>query len=779
MTRYSRGMSPAAALEPFLEARTGQSVRASASRGHEALRLLADALDNGIRALAAPVARHGLVFVALGGYGRREQCRHSDIDIMVLSPTVPSDGANAVLYPLWDTGLKVGHSVRTIADAIESARANVETYTSLLDARCIAGDLDTFTRFLEARRRMVQRERIRMTAELRQRRVHLVEAEPWQLQEPDIKTSRGGLRDLQWAHWVATADAIAEGVEPPVLSPWLAAANETLLATRHALHALSERPNDRLRQDLVTEVAEIVNTNRTDCFRRVFEAMRVVDAESARVFGGAVEERPRWLSAFWRRPPARVEERHDPADDLERLRMLLRAAVPGDLDPLPKAPWLDRLLPEWEVLRALPHIAPFHRHPADIHSFRTVVEARLATAENLEETATPQVASELPDHDELLLCALLHDIGKGHEGDHSHVGAVITERFGARVGLDPEAARRLTAVVLHHLLLPTIATRRDIADERVVREVAQAAGDARTLRLLYILGVADARASGPDVWSAWKAQLMRTLYLRALDVLEAAGPESAAARLYREAITTLEDRFSRSVVGEHLRSLPPSYLLSTPPGVIGDHLALIAEAAGATATAHDRVGDVDRLTIITPDRPGILSLVAGTLAVHNVTVLGGVAFTRDDGVAMQVMYVGDGLGHGIDDRRWSRVFEAVPQALAGQFPIGERLAETRRAYVGTPPVSIPTTVTVDNVGSDAYSIVEVTAADRLGLLYAITSTMHSLALDIHVAKVDTIGREVVDAFYVRRNNGRRIEAPDEILRLRTRIIEAVTSLDAN
>jgi [protein-PII] uridylyltransferase len=143
------------------------------------------------------------------------------------------------------------------------------------------------------------------------------------------------------------------------------------------------------------------------------------------------------------------------------------------------------------------------------------------------------------------------------------------------------------------------------------------------------------------------------------------------------------------------------------------------------------------------------------------------------------MYVGDGLGHGIDERRWARVFEAVPEALAGRFPIEERLAETRRAYAGTPPAPIPTTVSVDNVGSDRYSIVEVNAADRVGLLYAITHAMHSLALDIHVAKVDTIGREVVDAFYVRRENGRRVEAPDEIERLRQRVTEAVAALDTS
>jgi [protein-PII] uridylyltransferase len=773
------------ALAPFMEARTEQSVRASARLGLQAAEELADHLDAAVRELAAPVASQSLAFVALGSYGRRELCRHSDIDIMLLASGEFSDGVHAVLYPLWDTGVKVGHSVRTVEDAVANAEANVETLTSLLDARLIAGDAALYERFLVARRRLVQRQRPRMVEELRHRYAELVEQEPWQLGQPDLKTSRGGLRSLQACVWVEQATAIAEDRAPASIRPELAEAYEAVLRTRAALHALTERPNDRLRLDLIDGVAEVLGVDRADCARDVLLAMRTIDDEAQRVIGGTVEvPQKRGLFSFLRRrKPASTTfgDDLDPTDDLQQLVHALQQAQPGALDPLPRAPWLERLLPEWEVLRALPHIAPFHRHPVDVHCWRAVVEARQAITEDMEQTATPTVAAELPDHAELLICALLHDIGKGHEGDHSTVGAVIAERFAARAGLDAEAAARLRAVVQHHLVLPTVATRRDIADQRVVREMAELVGDARTLRLLYLVGVADARASSPDVWSAWKAQLMRSLYLRVLAHLDAEGePEEASERLRRDALEALDGRVPAEALERHLRVLPTSYLLSTQPEQIGAHIALIEQAAGGTAVAHDRAGDVDRLTIVTRDRPGILSLVAGTLAVHNVTVLGGTAFTRDDGVAIEVMYVADGLGHGIDERRWARVSEAVPQALAGEFPIDERLAETRRAYASaTPPAPIPTTVSVDNVGSDLYSIVEVTAADRLGLLYAITSTLHALSLDIHVAKVDTIGREVVDAFYVRRENGRRIDAADEIERLRQRIEDAVRTIDAD
>ena len=330
----------------------------------------------------------------------------------------------------------------------------------------------------------------------------------------------------------------------------------------------------------------------------------------------------------------------------------------------------------------------------------------------------------------------------------------------------------------HHLLLPNVATRRDIADPRVIREVAQQAGETRTLDLLYVLSVADARASGPDVWNAWKAQLMRALYLRVRDELSDEPTESAVARRRRAVTDALAGRHEAATVEAHLDALPASYLLSTDPETIGRHLDLVAEAEGGLAMGHDRTGEVERLTLVLPDRPGILQAVAGTLAVHNVNVLGGVAYTRDDGVAIEVMHLGDALGREIDERRWQRVLDAIPQALEGEFEIEERLAQTRATYQRGPTAPISTSVGVDNTGSERFSIIEVRAADRVGLLYAITSTLRDLQLDIHVAKVDTLGREVVDAFYVLRANGRRVDEPDEIERLVGRVEAAVAALDS-
>ncbi len=778
-------MAGGTALDRFLEARAADVGRASERAGVVRCHELSDALDAALSDLASAVQQHGLAVVAVGGYGRREQCRHSDVDVMLLvDGRTPANAVPALLHPLWDAGLKVGHSVRTVEQAGQAAGQNVQTLTALFDARLICGDRELFGRFLGARRKLAGRHRRWLRSDLVRQHRELLAREPWQLQEPDVKSGRGGLRQLQSLRWLDAADAIAGAAtsgerKATPLPTTLEAANETLLATRNALHALAERPNDRFRQDLAEAVAGWLHVDRSGWGRRLFAAMRTVDAAVAERLGQRDGDGGGAARRWWSLRPRRQERPAEEGSDPERLLAVLRREDPPGLEPLPAADWLTRVLPEWEQLRCLPHVTPFHRHPVDVHLMRTVNEVRHAVREDEEATGTPDAAAELHDEDELLLAALMHDIGKGHEGDHSQVGAVIAERFAARVGLDADTARRLSTVAAQHLLLPTVATRRDIADDRVIGETAELVGDAHTLRLLYLVSVADARASGPDVWTPWKAQLMRSLYLRVLDVLSEGAPEAASAALLRAeaAVAALAGQFPAQEVEAHLDRLPPGYVLSTPHAVIGEQLALIREAGGGTAVRRARLDGLDRLTIVTPDRPGILSLVAGTLAAHNANVLGGVAYTRDDAVAIDVLHVDDALGHDIDDDRWRLILDAVPQALAGEFPVDERLAETRAAYHAVPRVRIPTTVHIDNSDSERYSIVEIHTADRLGLLYVLTRTLHELSLDIHLAKVDTIGAVVVDAFYVLRENGSRVDEPDEIERVQRRIEQAVAALD--
>jgi [protein-PII] uridylyltransferase len=804
-------------LERYLEERADTGPVPAVSAGLERCHVISDALDEGIVELTRD-AGFPVALVAVGGYGRREQCRHSDIDITLLVPgrisSADRERAGRLLYPLWDADLKVGHSIRSVTESVRAARENVETLTALVDARFVGGASELFDALQGAMGELVVSQRASMHRELSERRADRVREQPWQLQTVDVKVGRGGLRDLHMVHWRNIADARASGITPPGLPEPLIDARDTLLATRNALHAHMTRPGDVYREDLAPLAAEWLGSDLATWSRALSLAMRTVDAAAAgrtsmdvtaetaprRRFAGLLRRRPGRRDpepqAVMESPPAPPpgDEDEDVADALRQLMHELRriadtgtrpAADAGrPLDPLPRSEWLDRVLPEWEVLRARRHIAPFHVHPVDVHAARTVAEAHRAATTDEENTGSVEAAGRLEHSDDLLVAALLHDIGKGHEASHVEAGAVLAERFADRVGLPPDRARLLTRAVALHLLLPAVATRRDIADVDVIRDVAEQVGEARLLHLLYILAIADARASGGDVWNAWKGQLLRSLYSRVLDYMDehaVLGPDSTEATLHAVS-EMLGDDVERDLIREHIEQLGPSYLVSSEAASIALHIELIAEARSAadgTALRVEPAGVIDRLTLVANDRPGLLHDVAGTLAASNASVLGGVAFTRDDGMAIEVWHVSDALGHGIDDARWQRIGNALRQAVAGEFPVAERVAATREAYARReqPRVAIATTVSLDNDVSADYSVIEVATADRPGLLHAITSSLHELGVNIHLAKVDTIGPEVVDAFYVDRAGGHRIELDTDIAGITDRIRQAIAELD--
>ncbi|TAJ17174.1 MAG: HD domain-containing protein, partial [Dehalococcoidia bacterium] len=521
--------APGPALQAFLEARADTSPRPASEAGRVLATRLSGLLDAALVELTGPGTSHAVV--AVGGYGRGEQQRHSDVDVMLLIPRGDEAAVVRTLYPLWDSGLKVGHSVRTVAHAGEAMQASIETFTALLDARLVTGNAALYEEFLAMLRKATKQHQGWARTALQERHVAVASKEPWQLLCSDVKNGRGGLRDIQTVHWLDACEALARGASIPPLPPVLLDAQERFFATRSAVHALSERPTDLYPPELHARIGEWLGVDGFEWAHEVYVAMREAEAAATRrLADGASARKFLGISIGRRTPPAAVAAASE-GSPLANLRAVLRTLTPEtSLDPLPRAAWLEELLPEWEILRARPHVAQFHIHPVDVHAARAVVEARRLMREDEFECDTPRVAAELARPDELLLAALLHDIGKGHTGDHSLAGAVIAERVASRAGLPPDEEARLVAAVREHLLLPNVATRRNIADREVIEDTARRVGDANTLRLLYLLSIADACASGPNVWSQWKAQLMRSLYVRVMAVLASGAPDAAMPR---------------------------------------------------------------------------------------------------------------------------------------------------------------------------------------------------------------------------------------------------------
>jgi [protein-PII] uridylyltransferase len=329
--------------------------------------------------------------------------------------------------------------------------------------------------------------------------------------------------------------------------------------------------------------------------------------------------------------------------------------------------------------------------------------------------------------DLLLVAAFLHDIGKGYPGDHTEAGVEVVSRVAPRMGFSEKDTSTLLALVQHHLLLADVATRRDLSDESTPAFVAAQVGDAGILELLWALTEADSLATGPAAWGPWKAGLVRQLVARTAPILAGETPRPAPEPL--------------------------------PDGIAG--LLARAKEEGMVLEASGQ-----SVTLVASDRPGLFFRVAGTLALHGLDVLSARAWSTDDGLAVESFRVESVFGRPPD---WSALEADLRLALAGRLSLEARLADRARDYATAPrpaaagPPRIH--VTVDNDASESATVVEVRAPDRIGTLYRITRALAELDLDVRLAKVATLGHEVVDAFYVVDGTGAKITDPDHLREL--------------
>ena len=366
---------------------------------------------------------------------------------------------------------------------------------------------------------------------------------------------------------------------------------------------------------------------------------------------------------------------------------------------------ISRQLPEWEHVR--------HHHQRNAYHRFTVDRHLLETAANAAELAD---GTERPDL--LVLGALFHDIGKGLPGDHTELGIEIMEQLGPRLGLKPDEVEVLKRLIANHLLLADTATRRDLSDPTTIETVADAVGDPLTLHLLGRLTKADSLATGPSAWGAWKEQLVDELVVR-VDAHFAGTAHAEAER---------DDTEAELLAAEARSSLAPVVRLDPP-----------------------------RVVVAVIDRPGLLADVTGVLALHGLDVRSADVDSRQ-GVALDTFSVE--APHG----RWPAATQLAADlglVLEGQLDLAAELEGRARSYAGaTKPKSarpvVPSAL-VDHEASRSATVIEVRALDAVGLLHRLTRVLADADLDVTHARVATIGQEVIDAFYVVRHDGSRLD----------------------
>jgi [protein-PII] uridylyltransferase len=754
--------------------------------GGELCRVWSDEVDRWLAQLLDEAAPHGpsggLALVACGGYGRRELSLQSDIDVVLLHSARPGDigaVADRIWYPIWDEGLKLGHSVRTVKEALALAADDLDTATSLLDARHLAGDRSLTEQLVDKAtlqwRKRAKRWLAAMARRVRDRQVQAGEVAF--LLEPDLKEGRGGLRDVQALRWAQAARTILWDTDGPSLD----AAYDRLLAVRVELHRRTGRPGDRLLLQEQDAIADSLGYEDADALmREVAHAARTIawtsDDSWARIesslagpLGRLRRERPLGGGLILRDGEVHVAEGADVSGD-PALALGAAAAAAHDgtqLDrqtlgrlraesPPPAEPWStgtrealaqlllagppailllealdqqgvwERYFPEWPSVRSKPQRNAYHRFTVDRHLWEAAAQAA-------------QLAGRVSRPDLLVLAGLLHDIGKGEPGDHVANGVRLVGDIARRMGLDDHDAGVLVLLCRHHLLLPDVATRRDIDDPATIDLVVGELGGSReALELLAALTEADSLATGPAAWSEWKADLVRALVARTDHVMGGGG----AAELARE----FPDDRQRAL----LRAGEPAI-----------------------------VTDGDRLTVVAADRHGLFARVAGVLSLHGLDVLDAAA-TTEGSWALEVFRVESSFGPTFS---WAKVVADVERALAGQLAIRARLADRIRTYgarrarsrhglvegLGEPEIRFDVDATPD------ATVVEVEAADALGVLYRITSALADLDLDITSAKVQTLGPRVVDSFYVRDGQGAKVTDADVLAEIERALLHALES----
>ena len=843
---------------------------AEGASGQESVRAHARLIDDVVlaltRLLAADGARAGLVptplaVMALGGYGRGELNLQSDVDLMViyegeLSPYVQR-AMQELLYTLWDLGLQVGHSLRSLDDCVAMARTDFSSRTSMQEARFLAGDRRLFARFQRVLRENVYRRDfgkfLETTLTERDQRYRKFGASPY-IGEPNVKESAGGLRDMHTAMWLGAAKfgarTLRELADKGLITPREQAAADAALTflwrVRNELHFFSGHKNDVLGRDLQPRIAKNLGYENDETSLGVERFMhdyylhaRVIHRVSRRLiarcqetlsrrgsaerrqrqqaladglvfFDGALhladrdprrlrEDATRLMKVFWHLHrlgcelsldlERAVEDALHLVDDGFRRSPLVRdlfldvcrnwGRVAQTFSEMHEIGLLGRYLPEFGALTCLVQYDVYHRFSADQHSLFAVehLEA-LAPGQSAESEGAALVFNEVEKPELLMLGMLLHDIGKAQGHGHVAKGIPLVRALTARMGLDPADAGAVEFLVAHHLTMSHVAQRRDIDDPKTVADFAATAGDPQRLRMLYLLTYADMRAVGPGVLTPWQARILHELYARALARL-------TGGRVARPNRTQLVGRLHAAVgedlelqaVKAHLAMVTDRYLASTSVQRMAEHLRMLRRLAGASVVTelfhHPDLGSSD-LEVVTRDVPGLFTLIAGTLAAHGVNIISAQIHTRADGIAIDTFQVNDPLGETLTSKaRWTRLLDALRAVLTGEERV-ETLLERRRA-AGRAPASAagPPKIALDNQLSDAATVLEVKCPDRLGLLYLITRTLSALGLDIASARIATEIDQAFDTFYVHDRQGRKLEDPETLARVREALAEAL------
>jgi [protein-PII] uridylyltransferase len=826
-----------------------------------------------------PSEAERMTIVATGGYGRGLQAPGSDIDLLFVLPykqTAWGESiAEAILYCLWDLGLKVGHATRSIDECIRQSKADMTIRTAILEARYLLGDRalyeELIKRFDDEVVRGTAAEFVAAKLAEREER-HRRSGQSRYLVEPNVKDGKGGLRDLHTLFWIAKyvyrvrepSQLIESGVFEREEYQLFRRCEDFLWSVRCHMHFLTGRAEERLSFDIQREIAvrlgytehpglqdverfmkhyflvakdvgdltailcaelEDSHAKSVPVLSRVMARFRPVRRRTLEESDDFVVEHNRILCArqnVFERDPVnlirifQLAQKHNLAFHPDAMRTITRSLrlIDTELrdneeanrlfleiltsrnDPetvlrrMNEAGVLGRFVPAFGKIVAMMQFNMYHHYTVDEHLLRCI--GVLAEIERGGNTDTP-LASELmhtidPEHRKVLYVALfLHDIAKGRPEDHSIEGARVARHFCPRLGFSAADTETVAWLIEQHLIMSSVAQSRDLSDRKTIENFAADIQSVERLKLLSILTTADIKAVGPGVWNGWKAQLLRTLYYETEPVLTGGFSEvnraqrvEIAQREFREAMREWTPEQLDAYIGKQY----PAYWLKVDLPHKIEHARFLAasERTGkdlATSIKFDPDRAVTELTVLAPDHPWLLSIIAGACAMAGANIVDAQIYTTTDGRALDTISLNREFDRDDDEeRRAGRIADSIEKALRGQLKLPELIGKKAMPKGRIRAFALEPTVTINNQWSHRYTMVEVTGLDRPGLLYELTAAMSKLNLNIASAHVATFGERVVDVFYVTDLLGAQITSATRQAAIKRALISLFTPAEA-
>ncbi len=810
--------------------------------------------------------RH-LALMALGGYGRSEMHLHSDIDLLFIYSEKSEEYLNtltdSILYMLWDCGLDVGNASRSLKDCRKILREDTVSFTSMLDARYLAGDREVAQEFLnlieeEIHSPVIQKKFIQDKLKENEDRRKRYGSSVYIL-EPNVKESEGGLRDFQTLPWFARILKECRSLESLVTAKVLSAetlrefkeARNFLWQVRNAIHFRVAKKNDQLTFQFQEEIAKELGYRDENGILAVEKFMRAYYQHAANIkritslaIASLLEPSDQKLKGVSRRNSDSTEAdfilfqnkilvkkadcfQKDPvslmrifrmaqtenADLDEQTRFLITQnlfladenfskdrevnqilrEIFSELKGLGRVlhlmhelRLLDKVIPEFGEVLYQPQHDAYHIYTVDTHSIFAVgdLSKLWEGAYDQEFPLFKEALQMLPRHDLLSLGLFFHDVGKGRGKNHAIVGAEMAVRAAERMGFYEKDREVIEFLVKSHLLMPHLAQRRDLDDANLIIQFAKSMQDLDHLNMLFLLTWADIRAVGPEVWTPWKGTLISELYKRTRQVLESGSfTRERVAQLVEElrnrVTSEMGEKKISPVQSEFLQNMPSKYFLGNSLEDIVRHLKILQEADPEQVLLHLSVlsqDNVNELILYTLGTPGLLAKVTGAFAVNDFNILEAKQYVSKTGYALLTLRFTDSQGHALqEERRFDHLKKDLPDILEGRSQVARMIEERKKPAWMQKKIArtFPTRVEIDNDVSAYYTVIDIYAHDRVGLLYQILSALSGLGLYVDVSKISTKVDQVADVFYVKDIFGQKVTLSEKLKKIQGELIKVI------